>query len=111
VATKLLIALLASLAIGAHASPIEFTSTQYDTAAFALTGAVADANSDISPPSALPLLSTATAAGANDFATSAAFGGPSLFFTLTEADSFAVPSGPAPERSRTSSVPFSVAVG
>jgi len=88
VATRFLAALLASIAIGAHAVPIEFTSTQYDTTAFAVVGAVADANSDANPPSALPLLSTATVVGANDFATSAAFGSPSLFFTLAEADSF-----------------------
>ncbi len=87
-ATRFLAALLASVAVGAHAVPIGFTSTQYDTTAFAVTGAVADADSDSSPTSALPLLSTATAVGANDFATSAAFGAPSLFFTSAEADSF-----------------------
>ena len=88
-ATRFLIALLASIAIGAHASPIVFTSTQYDTTAFAVVGALADANSDISPPSALPLLTTATVVGANDFATSAAFGSSGLLFTQAEADSFA----------------------
>ncbi len=88
-ATRFLIALLASTAIGAHAAPIEFTSTLYDTTAFAVTGAVADADTDSSPPSALPLLSTATAVGVNDFATSAGFGSPSLFFTSAEAATFA----------------------
>jgi len=89
VTTRLLIALLASIAIGAHASPIVFTTTQYDTTAFAVVGALADAGSDTSPPTALPLLSTATVVGANDFATSAAFGSPGLLFTQAEADSFA----------------------
>jgi len=88
VATRFLVALLASVAIGAQASPIVFTSTQYDTTAFAVVGALADAHSDLSPPSALPLLSTATVVGANDFATSAAFGTSGLLFTSAEADSF-----------------------
>ena len=86
---RFLIALLASIAIGAHAAPIAYTSTLYDTTAFAFTGAVADADTDTSPPSTLPLLSEATAVGVNDFATSAAFGSPSLFFTLAEAATFA----------------------
>lgn len=88
-ATRFLAALLASIAVGAHAAPIVFTSAQYDTTAFAVTGALADTNSDSSPTSALPLLSTATVVGSNDFATSAAFGASSLFFTQAEADSFA----------------------
>ena len=85
---KLLIAFIASLAIGAQASPIVFTNTAYDTTAFAVVGALADAQSAASPPTALPLLSSATVVGVNDFATSSAFGTSGLLFAQSEADSF-----------------------
>lgn len=86
--TKFLVAFIASMAIGAQARPIVFTSAQYDTVAVAVVGALADVHSDISPPSSLPILSTATVSGANDFATSFALGSSGLLSAFSEADSF-----------------------
>jgi hypothetical protein len=92
-AARLVIACIASMAIGAQAVPIVFMNSQYDTTALALSGALADVQSDVSPPSALPLLSQAVVVGVNDFAASAAFASSGLLFTQAEADSFAGAAG------------------
>ena len=49
---------LAGCALGVEAAPINFTSTQFETTAFAFAGASSDFASDSSPPSSLPLLSS-----------------------------------------------------
>ena len=87
-ATRFLIAVVASMAFGAQAGPIVFTSQTSDTVAFAVAGSVADAHSDTNPPTALPLVTTATAVDTNDFATSFALAAPGLLSTFAEADSF-----------------------
>jgi PEP-CTERM motif len=85
---RILIAWLLSVTIVAQAAPITFTTAQYDTTAIALAEAIADVKFDTSPPSTLPLLSSAVAVGVNDFAAASAFatsGG--LLSTFAEADS------------------------
>lgn len=86
--TGLLGALIASLAVGAQANPIVFTNAQYDTTAFAISGASADAHAAASPSSPLPLVSSAVVLGANDFATSFALATSGLLSSSAEADSF-----------------------
>lgn len=86
---RTLIACVGSLALTTHAAPIAFTTATYDTVAFAVVGAAADANSDSNPPTALPLTSAATVVATNDFATSFALAAPGLLNSLAESDSFA----------------------
>lgn len=90
---KILAAILVSAVVHVQAAPIVFTAATYDTAAFAVSGALADASSDTSPPSALPILSTATVSPANDFATSFALASSGLLSAFSEADSFAGAAG------------------
>ena len=82
-------ALLALSAASAGATVVDFGSAQYDTSAFALSGNSADASSAATPASALPLVSTATVVGANDFATGSAIAAAGLLVATSEADSFA----------------------
>ncbi|NUZ08376.1 hypothetical protein [Piscinibacter koreensis] len=84
---------LALVLDGAAAAPIVFTNAQYDTTAVALTnGGMADVNSAASP-SPLPLVSTATVVGPNDFASSVGLAADGLLVTSAEADSFAGAAG------------------
>jgi len=70
-----------------QALPIAFTSSSFDTTALALAQNVSDFDTDSTPSSPLPLLSTATVVGTSDFATAAALGTNGLLTSLAEADS------------------------
>jgi hypothetical protein len=83
----LLIAVLGLFAGHAQAGPVLYSSSQFDTTAFAISGALADTQFD-SSPSPLPLVSSAVVVGANDFASGAAVGASGLLLTSAEADSF-----------------------
>jgi hypothetical protein len=85
---RVLVVLVASVGAGARAEPLVFTTAKYDTTAFAFSGALADADSDASPTSPLPLISTATVLGANDFATAFAIASSGLLSASAESDSF-----------------------
>lgn len=66
--TLALIALLC-LATVATATPLDYLSVLYSTSAFAEVGGVSDGiNSDSSPPSVLPLFSSANVTGGDEFA-------------------------------------------
>jgi hypothetical protein len=85
---------LALVLDGAAAAPIVFANSQYDTTAVALAnGGMADVNSDASPSSPVPLVSTATVAAPNDFASSLAIAADGLLVTSAEADGFAGAAG------------------
>lgn len=84
---KMLVATMVMATAGVQAAPVVFSSMQYDTTAFAISGATADLSSDASP-SPLPLLSSATVVGANDFATAFALAASGLLTTSAEADGF-----------------------
>ena len=81
------------LSAAVHSSPIVFDSAQYETVVFAASGALSDVDSASSPPSPLPLISTATVVGTNDFATAFAASNPGLLIASTEADSFLTSQG------------------
>lgn len=83
--TRFLIAVVASFALSAHAGPIIFTSTSYDTNALALADGPAGIDNDFGPPT--PVVSSAVA-GINDFASAAALAAPGLFTASSEADGF-----------------------
>ena len=85
---RLLTVLAALAGLDAQATPIVFTTTSYDTTAFAVSGALADTDSDATP-SPLPLVSTATVVAPNDFATAFALAASGLLSTSAEADTFA----------------------
>jgi len=70
-----------------HAAPIIFTNPMFDTFAVAIAEGGADVHSDASPSSPLPLVTTATVVGQNDFATSSAIAASGLLVTSAEADS------------------------
>ena len=89
--TRFLIACAAFVAIGAQAAPIVFTTTQYDTVALGLAGAISDVDADVSPPAALPVLSTATAVASDAFAFAFGLGSTGLLSVTAEADSFGQP--------------------
>ena len=87
--TRFLIACLACFVTNVQALPVVFTNTSFDTSAVALAEAVADFNSDASPPSALPLVTSATAVGQTDFASGNGVAAQGLLSTLAEASSLA----------------------
>jgi hypothetical protein len=90
VGMRFLIASIASMAIAAQAAPILFVTSSYDTDALAIAGGTPDFNSGNSPPTALPLVSSATVVAPNgDFATASGLGSPGLLTSYAEADSFA----------------------
>jgi len=84
---QLVIAAIACGAMSAQALPIVFTSSSFDTTAVALAQNIADFDSDSTPSSPLPVLSTATAIGTSDFATASGLGTNGLLTSLGEADS------------------------
>lgn len=88
-ARQVLAMVIATAGASLHAAPLVFTSTQFDTTAFAFSGALADTSSGASPASPLPLVSTATVAPSNDFATAFAIAATGLLSASAEADSFA----------------------
>jgi hypothetical protein len=68
---KILMFLLLALCAGSlGAAPVIFDSSQFQTDALALAGAVSDSHSDVSPPAPLPLLTTAVATSGADSADS-----------------------------------------
>src|SRR5947208_12396685 len=70
------------------AVPIVFTPTsQYQTSGVALAGARSDAQFGSSPPSLLPLITTATAFNATDFASGSGIAASGLLTTQAEANS------------------------
>ena len=87
--TRTLITLLACYALNAHALPIVFSGTQFETSTAAIAGAQADAEFDSSPPSTLPLVTSATVVGASDFASGNAIAASGLLATSAEASSVA----------------------
>jgi hypothetical protein len=88
VAIRYLIALIASMAIGAQAAPIIFSSISYDTTAVAIAQGTADVHSANTPPTALPNTSSALVIGSSDFATSSALAASGLLTSFAESDSF-----------------------
>ena len=86
---RTLITFLACYALNSHALPIVFSGTQFETSTAAIAGAQADAEFDSSPPSALPLVTSATAVGASDFASGNAIAASGLLATSAEASSVA----------------------
>jgi len=70
-----------------RATPIIFTNQQYDTAGVAIAGAQADSAFDTSPPSPLPLISSATVVGVTDFASGNGIAADGLLTTVAEANS------------------------
>ena len=87
--TRVLIACLACFVTNVQALPVVFTNTAFDTSAVALAEGVADFNSDASPPSPLPLVTSATAVGQTDFASGNGIAAQGLLSTLAEASSLA----------------------
>lgn len=85
--TKFLIACVACCGLSAQALPIVFSNSQYETSAVAIAGSQADTNFDSSPPSALPLVTSATVVGATDFASGNGIAAGGLLQTLAEASS------------------------
>jgi len=85
VATKLLIAFIASMALGAQAVPVVFTSAQFDTSALAIAEGVPVFDSH--GPTPTTSQSNATSFGANDFASGSALGSSGLLTAFAEADS------------------------
>jgi hypothetical protein len=94
---KIFLGLVVSAAAGVQAAPIVFANAQYDTTAVAFSGAVVDVNSSSSVTSPLPLVSTATVTGPNDFATSFAIATSGLLSASSEADSFPGAAGASAE--------------
>ena len=74
---------------GANAQPIVYTSTQYNTVAAASAGVGADFNADSSPAAVLPLVTSATAFDATEFASGSGIAANGLLTTQAEASSFA----------------------
>src|SRR5438067_6686703 len=89
VKTRTLITLLACYALNAHALPIVFSGTQFETSAAAIAGSQADAEFDSSPPSTLPLVTSATVVGTSDFASGNAIAASGLLTASAEASSVA----------------------
>jgi hypothetical protein len=58
-ALRILIVLVASATASVQAGPLLFTTARFDTTAFAIAGGAADLQSDASPTSPLPLISSA----------------------------------------------------
>lgn len=85
---KMIVAGLAWCAVVAHAVPIGFVNTQFETMAMASAQGATDVRSASSPPSALPLISEALAAGSTDVATAGALG--AAGFVSTAADITAI---------------------
>ena len=79
--------LLASCALAAQASPIVFSSMQFDTVAVASAGSVAQVDSASSPPAGLPLISSAVAISGGDFASAAAIADSGLLVAQSEVSS------------------------
>ena len=88
-ATKFLLALIASMAIGAQAVPVVFTSAQFDTSALAIAEGVPVFDSH--GPTPITSQSNAVAVGTNDFASASALGSLGLLFAFSEADSVVGP--------------------
>jgi hypothetical protein len=86
VVTRFLIACIASMAIGAHAVPIVFTNSQFDTTAVALAQGAADTDFDTTPSAPLPVQSSATVVGSSDFASAAALGTTGLLTSFAEGE-------------------------
>jgi hypothetical protein len=85
VAMRFLIAWVASMAIAAHAGPIIFSTTSYQTTALALADGPAGFNTQTGPP--VPISSSAIS-GVNDFASASAFANVGQFTASSEADGF-----------------------
>lgn len=86
---RLVVGCLAFWLFGANAGPVVYTSTQFNTVAVASAGGVADFNTDSSPTAAVPLLTSATAFDATDFASGLGIAATGLLTTQAEASSLA----------------------
>jgi hypothetical protein len=86
---RLVVACMAFWVFGTNATLIAYTSAQYDTVAAASAGGGADFNFDSSPPTALPLLTSATVSDATDFASGSGIAANGLLTTQAEASSLA----------------------
>lgn len=86
-ATRILVAALACLAMTAQAlpMPISFFNTTFDTTAIAVAEGGADIDTDASPPGVLPLSSSAVQVGVSDLATADAFGDAGFLSTSASA--------------------------
>ncbi|NUZ08361.1 PEP-CTERM sorting domain-containing protein [Schlegelella sp. ID0723] len=80
-------ALLACAALGAHAAPLIYSSSQFAADAVAVAGTVADVDSKTSPPDAAPLVSSAVATSGGNFASALGFAGGGLLVAQSEASS------------------------
>lgn len=78
-----------SLLAAAPAFAVTFTSADYSTAASASAQGMTDSDADSGGAVALPLFSTATAAGLQDFATAAATASEGLLSAVASVDSLA----------------------
>lgn len=75
--------------LNVQALPLAFTDTLYETSAIAVAGAVTDIQFDSSPPTALPLVTSATAIDTNGFASGNGIAAAGLLSTLADASSTA----------------------
>jgi hypothetical protein len=91
VLTRVLIASFGLWSLTAYAIPTPLldalSDVRYNTLGIAVTPAQADVQSDASPPSSLPLVSSAIVVGATDFASGNAIAASGLLQTSAEADS------------------------
>ncbi len=78
---------LSLLSLGAMAQAVSFSSSQFSTSALATAESLVNGSSAANPPTALSIVSTATAAGQNDFANAAAVANAGLLTATTAADS------------------------
>ncbi|MGZ5177902.1 MAG: hypothetical protein ACXWCW_27580 [Burkholderiales bacterium] len=82
---RFVLVLLMSWFTSAQAGPIVFTSSLFQTDAVALAGVQADAQSALSPPSGLPLITTATVLTSTSFASATGIAATGLLSTEAEA--------------------------
>jgi hypothetical protein len=87
VTARTLLCALVLVTTNAFARPVQFTSTLRTNNDLAVNGSTADFQTGQSPPSALPLITTALSFGAVDFASASSVNAPGLLNTSAEADS------------------------
>ena len=81
---KLVVACVLCWGGALQAAPIAYSSTQFETSAVAIAGALADANFGSSPPLSLPLISSAAVFDATSFASGSGIAAPGLLQTQAE---------------------------
>ena len=83
----LLVSSMSLLSFGALAQAVTFNSSQYSTSALAMSEGLVNGSSATNPPGSLSIVSTATAAGTNDFANAAAVANAGLLTATVATDS------------------------